>query len=311
MPDITQERRVQAWMERLVIPLLIIVAVLFPVAATLFPELGGNPLQDYMGERVGSQKVVDTFDLIDGSTSESTLVIVAFDYSPAKAGELDPIATAMLRHMADKGARILAVSTTPTGSELAHGVLEQVILDQDAQYGESYLNLGYIPGGATGLRAFATDPWGMFSGSDYLGKVNPASSAPAAAGLGPSLASAELLLILTGERDDLLGWIEQVGRPDETEAIKMVAGLSASLEPWAKPYYASASGQLEGLVSGVPDAAQYEGLVNQDSGAEESDDATTLQDSQVLGLGVIILVVAFGLILGTGQGLVNRRRADG
>jgi hypothetical protein len=311
IPDIARERRVQAWLEHLVIPFLILVAVFFPLAAGLFPELGGDPLQSFLGERVSTQQVNDTFDLLEDPASESRLVIAAFDYSPARAGELDPIAAAMLRHLVAQGARVLTVSTTPTGSEIAQSVMEKVTADQDYQYGEDYANLGYIPGGATGLRAFATDPWGLFSGTDYLGRVDPASSASAAAGLGRSLENADLLLILTGERDDLLGWIEQVGRLDETQSIKMVAGVSASLEPWAQPYYQSASGQLDGLVSGIPDAAQYERLVNQNSDAEQSDDATTLQDSQALALGVIILVIAGGLVLGVGQGLVNRRRADG
>ena len=312
LPDITQERRAQAWLERLVIPLLILAAVLFPFAAGLFPEFGGNPLQDILGERADSLNASRTFDLLNNElASESLLVIAAFDYSPAEAGELDPVSTAILRHLVGQGARVLAVSTTPTGPEIAQNVMEKVAADHDYQYAEDFVNLGYIPGGAPGLKAFATDPWGMFSGTDYLGRVSPASTAPAAAELGPSLENADVLLIFTADRNDLIGWIEQVGRPEEMQGVQMVAGVSAGLEPWAQPYFQSSSEQLDGLVSGIPDAAQYERQVNQLANVESRDDASSLQDGQVLGLGVIILLISVGLLWGIGQGLVNRRRADG
>ena len=304
-PDIVQERRTRALLERLIIPLLVLAAVLFPV-------YGDNPLDAFLGKQAESQQVIDTFNLLELELlSDSVLVIAAFDYSPAEAGELDPVSTAMLNQLMNRRVRILAVSTTLTGPQVAQNVMGELADDHNYIYGEDYINLGYIPGGAAGLQAFANNPWHWFPGADYLDREPTAQDAPIAAGLANSLSNANAILVFTAERNDLVGWVEQVGRLEEMQGVKMVAGVSASLEPWAQPYYQSSPRQLDGLVSGIPGAAQYERSVNQHGAAQQTDNAINLQDGQVFSLGVIIILITIGLLWGIGYGLVNRRRGDG
>jgi hypothetical protein len=181
----------------------------------------------------------------------------------------------------------------------------------DYDYGDDYINLGYIPGGAVGLQAFAAAPWNLFSGADYVGSAPTARDAPAAAGLTHTLADVNIVLIFTADRNGLVGWIEQVGQLPGMEKVKMVAGVSAGLEPWARPYYQSDPMQLDGLVSGVRGAAQYELRVDQHQATQQADGAINLRDSQMVGLVVIILFLAIGLLWGIGYGLVDRRRGDG
>jgi hypothetical protein len=300
VPDVAQIRRPQAWLERLVIPILLL-------AAILLPAWMGNPLQGFMGEETSSQQVIDTYNLLELELSSgSALAVVAFDYNPAEAAELNPVSTVFIRHMMDRGAKILAVSTAPTGPELAQSVLEESAGSR--VYGEDYLNLGYIPGGAAGLQAFANNPWSLFSGTDYAGRVETGRAAPAAAGLGDSLAEVDILLILTADRDDLVGWVEQVGRLEAMQGVGIVAGTSASLEPWVQPYF---PGQIGGVVSGIPGAAQYELRLDLHEGAQLTGGPVYLRDSQLLGLGVAIVLIALGLLWGVGYGLVSRRRRDG
>jgi hypothetical protein len=300
VPDVAQIRRPKAWLERLVIPILLL-------AAILLPAWMGNPLQGFVGEEVGSQQVIDTYNLLELElSSDSVVAVVAFDYTPAEAAELNPVSAVFMRHMMDRGAKILAVSTAPTGPELAQGVLEESAGDR--VYGDDYLNLGYIPGGAAGLQAFANNPWSLFSGTDYPGRFETGRTAPAAAGLGDSLADVDILLILTADRDDLIGWVEQVGRLEEMQKVEIVAGTSASLEPWAQPYFLS---RIDGVVSGIPGAAQYEQRLDPHESAQLTDSALYLRDSQLLGLGVSVILITVGLLWGIGYGLVSRRRRDG
>lgn len=304
-PEIAPQSRAPAWLERGVIPLIILIAV-------LLPALIGNPLGGYLGGQLEMPDIGATYNLVQLELQQdSTLVIAAFDLAPAEAGELIPISKVMLRQLMARRARILTVSTTTSGSEIAQAVMEELAAEYDYQYGTDYLNLGYIPGGAVGLQAFATAPWKVFAGEDFLGRHAAARNAPAAAGLDNSLANINMVFIFTADRDDLVGWMEQVGRLKEMEQVTMVAGVSAGLEAWAQPYTRSSPRQLDGLLSGIPGAAQYELRVNQHQTADQMDDALNLRNSQTMGLTIIIILVAIGLVWGIGSGLVNRRRSDG
>jgi hypothetical protein len=175
------------------------------------------------------------------------------------------------------------------------------------------LILGYIPGGAVGLQAFATEPWELFSGPDFRGQVPLAQENEAASGLGENLDGAELILLLTASRDDLIGWMEQVGRLPDLKDVPIIGGLSAGLEPWARPYYRTNGDyepdeeQLSGLVVGVPAAVEYARQL----GLEETSSVTLLRDSQVVGLAVVAVFVVIGLIWGSMAGLSSRSRGNG
>ena len=173
-------------------------------------------------------------------------------------------------------------------------------------YGEDYINLGYLPGGATGLRTFAAAPWALVSGSDFLSYSKEPQNLPVAAGVTNSLDKVDLILILATERGDLQAWIEQIGQVSDVEA-PLAAGVSASLELWAQPYYTREPRQLAGLVSGVPGAAQYELKLT----GEGNGPTAHLHANQSVGLLAIIAVVVLGLLWNMVARLTNRRPGNG
>ncbi len=299
-----------SWLERALIPILVLLAVLVPALLPSQPFSLGPPAV--------AAEISDTYFLVE-LLPESAIVVVAFDYTPTTAGEMDAIAEPLLRQLMQRRARILAISTQPAGPALAQRSLDELAQEFDYQYGTDYLNLGYLPGGAVGLQAFAGDPWQLFVGADHVGRQQAeqdgrpvtARENPAAVGM-DSLSDTNMVLILTAERDDLVGWIEQVGRQPGMERVPLVAGVSMGLEPWARPYFqnvpsGNSDRQLRGLVSGVPGATQFARQANQ----PEGDTATTLFNNQIAGLLVIILVLGVGLLWGTITGAVNRRRGHG
>ena len=74
-----------------------------------------------------------------------------------------------------------------------------------------------------------------------------------------SLPDVELIIVLTGERDSLVGWLEQVALSGD---IPMVAGVTQSLAPVASPYLDT--DQLQGMIGGLPETAIYQQeLLNQ------------------------------------------------
>jgi hypothetical protein len=92
------------------------------------------------------------------------------------------------------------------------------------------------------------------------------------------------------------------------QKVRIVTGTSASLEPWVQPYLSS---RIDGAVSGIPGAAQYELRLDPHESAQLAGGAVYLRDGQLLGLGVSIVLITLGLLWGMGYGLVGRRRRDG
>ncbi len=283
----------QGWIEQVVIAVVVLLAVLLPVIL-------GNPLPTASGQPAIADQIRSAHDVLANLPDEA-LALVAFEYSPATAGELGSISSTMVGHLMDRRARILTVSTKPAGPQTAQSLMQELADDYGYAYGQDYLNLGYIPGGAVGVQAFAANPWKVFPANDYLGS-GLARVAPAAGGLTNTLADVDLVLVLAAARDDLTGWIEQTRRLPGMEAVPIVTGVSAGLEPWALPYYQNDPRQLEGIVAGVSGAARY------GAGGEQPQqgNAASLNDSQALGIGVAVLLSVIGLIWGSVAGLVGR-----
>lgn len=207
-------------------------------------------------------------------------VLVAFDYTPAVAGELDAVAETLLRQLASNGASVITLSQMATGLPLSERIVGQ-------EQGLQVQSLGYLPGEALGLRGLAA----CLEGDDGC---ETAYGRPVAGDLAAALKEVGLVLVLTDERDSLLNWIEQV---QTTTDLPLVAGTTQTLGPVVAPYFAS--GQLAGAVIGVPDAAAYEqDLAAQEgaaSGAAASDLWANLGLAQWL---VIVSLVAGGLYFG-------------
>ncbi|MBN1314133.1 MAG: zinc ribbon domain-containing protein [Anaerolineales bacterium] len=298
-PKIESRKRQYGWVERKLLPILIFIVVL----VSAIPQLNFS-LPFTTSEPQESAILNETYSLVDG-LQDSALVIAAFDFSPALYGELEPLASVLIEHLMEKNARIITISTEPTGPQIAQSVMEKTATGLDYVYGQDYLNLGYIPGGAAGLQAFAASPWAVFPGLDYT-QQNIASKTPATAELGQALAAVDLVLVITADQDDLVEWIEQVGQFTGFQA-PIAAGSSASLEAWAQPYYYSEPKQLNGLISGIPGAAWYEKQMNPDLAGE----AVNRGNDQTIGLIVIIILIIIGLLSSTVIGLVRGRHGNG
>ncbi len=208
-------------------------------------------------------------------------VLVAFDYTPAVAGELDAVAETLLRQLASNGASVITLSQMATGLPLSERVVGQ-------EQGLQVQSLGYLPGEALGLRGLAT----CLEGNDGC---ETAYGRPVDGDLAGALGEVGLVLVLTDERDSLLNWIEQV---QTTTDLPLVAGTTQTLGPVAEPYFAS--GQLAGAVIGVPDAAAYERILAAQEGAASGAGAASDLWAN-LGLAqwlVIVSLVAGGLYFG-------------
>jgi hypothetical protein len=220
-------------------------------------------------------------------------VLVVFDYTPTSSSEMDLIAETMLDHLIDQQARIVALSLSPTGPQLAQVVLDRVVADRPGYtYCQHYVNLGYVPGQVVAPRALAQTLW---EGIPYdhqrrctgvQGQLLAATDLAVTAGV-DTISDFALIVDLAAQQASVRWWIEQVG--SQVEGVRLAAAVSAAVEPFIRPYAEATPPQLVGYVAGWPETSDYLGL----RGHPEWELEGRL-DAQILGLGVIVVVILAG-----------------
>ena len=194
-------------------------------------------------------------------------VLIVFDYDAAQAGELDRVASALLKSPALRTAQIEVTSLNAQGSAVAQSVLTNL---PDLRYSD----LGYVPGQSNGVQSL-------------LAKSG----------------DVKLIIELAASPDTVRWWAEQL-KANRSE-IPLVVGVSAGAEPLTMPYVQS--GQVGGLVSGLPGAVAYlnaTGMMNNYSQDQIKDyqiplEALTLANYVMVGLIVVGLIGA--LLRGAGR----------
>ncbi|MBM3150845.1 MAG: hypothetical protein FJZ96_01350 [Chloroflexi bacterium] len=238
-PSLLGPARILRW----VVALLLLLAVLLPVASGMqvAPDLSGYP-----PEMVAARNVVQDPALVPVNAP----VLIAFDYEPALAGELEAAAAPLIDNLLFTGARLALVSTIPSGPALAERFMLETQSFHQYTGGEEYVNLGYLAGGPAGILDFAIDP-------PAAAPVTPggadAWSLPPLAGV-RELGDFTLLIIVTDSADTGRAWIEQASSHLQGRPVLMV--ISAQAEPMLRPYYES--GQVQGLVTGLAGGKAYE-----------------------------------------------------
>jgi hypothetical protein len=162
-------------------------------------------------------------------------VLVAIEYTPAMAGELTPQASMLLEQLAANGSPVITVSQFAAGTAVASGLAGA----------STVYDLGLIPGEAVGLRQLGSCLADDSNCSNIMGHQIEND-------LQQRLADVGLVIVLTGDRDSLVNWIEQVGAVHD---IPLLVGITQSLAPVAAPY--RAAGQLNGVIAGISDTIVF------------------------------------------------------
>jgi hypothetical protein len=276
-------------------PLWIIYLAL--IAVVTVPLLLGEPLLVRPAEP--SAAVENLYQSVE-SLGAGSRVLVAFDYDPTTSGEMDVLARSVVGHLMDRGASVVAVSLLPAGPATAEMVLEAVAQGRPGYAedpGQLYANLGYLPGQVAAVRLLGQSVERALP-RDF--RATPLAELQAAQGV-TDLESFALVIELAAAQDTLHWWVEQAATPYD---VPLSAAVSASVGPIARAYYETESRQLEGLIAGVPEAAEYDALVNNQD-VLEGPSAMRL-DAQLAGHLVFIVVLVVGAVVQSTRGGVGR-----
>jgi len=280
---------------RWLVAALMLLAAMVPFWA---PELFGEPAPLVVGSEtaLAAQAIEDLGR--DGTPRRPVLMVI--DYEPGQAAELSPVAEVFARHILRLGLPVVAVGTAPGSAGVAEQVLTRSAQDMSNVSGFDYepythlVNLGYLPGGGVGVVEFAVDPRRVFL-SDFSGHGDALWDQPALAGV-ESLSDFGALVIVSGSPEGARAWIEQTAFINADHPIVIAA--SAGAGPLLRPYLASQGGPVDGMVTGLRAAAQYERHAGLVGDATERWSAT----------GGILLMAAIVILIGNVLAGLSRLR---
>ena len=99
-----------------------------------------------------------TFAAVE-SVPEGSTVLLSFDYDPASAAELQPMANALVHHCASRNLKIVFMALWPLGKQQADRTIETVLKPLHPGYSEGtdYVQLGFQAGNEGVIKVMATN----------------------------------------------------------------------------------------------------------------------------------------------------------
>ena len=258
-----------------------------------------------------SQLVKDTFAEID-RLEPGERVLFSFDYDPASEPEIQPMATAFLRHCFEQDLKVYITALWPIGQNMAEDTLTAVLPEfPDKVYGIDYVNLGFKPGNQGVINVLLTDIRKL-----YPTDVNSLAvdDIPMMKGV-KSLKDISLIVNASAGYPGLKEWVQFGADP---AGIRIIGGSTAVQAPLLYPYIPN---QLHGQLGGLKAAAEYEELLDRKLCAKKcgADDAcqTTCKDESrpknkgMLRMGaqaIAHIVIMLFITLGNITYFVDRRK---
>lgn len=224
--------------------LAVAVAIAAPMLARLrFPEVPGRMAQA-------------TFDAIE-SIPPGSRVLIAYDFDPASAAELEPMANAVLHHCASKGHRIALMALWPLGKQLADDAIRDILLEYHPEKveGVDYVQLGFKTGNEGVIKLMSTSIVEAYA-ADASGK--PITQIPLLEGV-RTIGDFQLIASISAGTPGAQQWV-QYGDSAMPDAFKFVAGTTGVQSSQLLPYYPK---QMEGMLIAIKGAAEYEMLVTE------------------------------------------------
>ncbi|MEQ1760221.1 MAG: hypothetical protein ABL986_18040 [Vicinamibacterales bacterium] len=260
--------------------LLMFWAVAFPI---YYVGVTGKTLPEVPGLLAQS-----TFDEIE-RLAPGDPVLLAFDYEPSSAGELTPMATAFVRHAAEKRLRMYFVALWPLGAQMIDDVIERVLTPDfpQLQYGRDFVNLGYKSGQEAVIKVIVTNLRELYT-TDVRGTA--VQNIPMMEGIA-SVQQMKLIIDVSAGTPGTKEWVQYAVTP--YPSLRIVAGVTGVSAPLYYPYIPR---QLHGLLGAIKGAAEYEQLVLTRYGGENPNPKYT-EGLRRMGPQLVAHLLIIGLIV--------------
>jgi len=230
---------------------------------------------------------IDSFNAIDKIPKDEK-VLVSFDYGPSTKPEIHPMAIAVLRHLFTKGNRVIITCLWPDGLFMARQALQQVAVEEfDLTYGVDYVNLGYRPGNEAVIKGITRSFPANFAVDSRAIEIK---EIPLMNGV-QSLKDIGFIFSLSAGYPGSVEWVQYASNPLK---IKTSTGVTSIQVNEILPYVTS--GLLQGIIAGMPGAAEYEQLLVNNDIHPVIGKAGKSMDAQSIAHLVIVLFIVIGNI---------------
>jgi len=210
-------------------------------------------------------------------------VLLSFDYDPASAPELQPMAEAFLGECFKRDLKVIVMGLWPMGSQQANLAVDTIMfrmgLDStDVVYGEDFVNLGFQAGNEFVIQRMGSSFEAMFK-TDYAG--TPYQDLPLVRNV-KNFSNIDFSCNLSAGFPGTVEWVQVAV---DRFGLRLAAGNTAVQAPTVYPYLRA--GQIVGLMGGMNGGAEFEKLTDLKA------KATTFMLSQTF---AHIIVIAFIII---------------
>ncbi len=249
-------------------------------------------------------------------------VLVALEYAPAAAAELDDLARVLLRDLIRREIKPILVSTNPAAALHGYNLLYRLSRDsaERATLGRTapllprrdYIALGYLPGGASGVRTLANALYDDSLQRQALFETDLEGAPSGITAQQLAVLRANPIFLVAQRQEDVQTWVEQFRPPPDAPPqapLRLVLASSAAAAPAAQAYAAAEPQRVIGTLSGLRDALLYRELRAQYTSPEAERQAERRWQSVGLSAFAAALAILIGAALNMIQFLVRRRRA--
>ncbi len=312
--------RARLKLDRLVLTIFLIAVMILPFFANLADLVPAPRLADL--DSAAQARLVAVSNAVE-SIPSGTAVLVAFEYAPTAVGEMDDLARAVLRDLFRRNVRPIVLSTGPASAlhaqhliyQLGRDTTELKLLGRNEPFvpRRDYNVLGYLPGGASGVRALANALYDdalqqqVIFGSDLNG-------APSGISLDQiAILRANPIFVLAHNQETVQTWIEQFRPPPNAPSgstLRLVIATSAVATAAVQAYAAAEPERVIGTLSGLRDALLYRELRAQYADAQARERAERRWQSVGFAAFAAALAILIGAALSMVQYLAQRRRAQ-
>jgi len=247
----------------IIIALVVLLPLFFPIGLPIRPTNSTQTAYNAMD------------DLEHGSN-----VLVSFEYGPSTKPEIHPMTYAVLRHLFKNKHKVYITCLWPDGQFMAEEAIEEIAEQEfNLTYGKDYVLLGFRPGNEAVVKGIVSNIRKLYS-TDARGTLT--DKIPMMEGIN-KLADFDFIFTASAGYPGTVEWVQYGADPT---GVPMSTGVTSIQVNEVMPYVQS--GQVKGILAGMPGAAEYEKLVGIPG------IGTSGMDAQSVAHVVIVLFIIFG-----------------
>ena len=249
----------------LIIAIVVLIPLMYPLSLPIRPGKDSQQVFDAVKELPNGSKI-----------------LLSCEYSPSTKPEIHPMVVSFLRQCFKNDHKIYITCLWPDGQFMAEEALSEVAEKEfDLEYGEDYVLLGFRPGNEAVVKGIVSDLRKLYTIDSRGTKV---TEIPMMDGIN-NFEDFDFLFSASAGYPGTIEWVQYAVDPTN---VPMSTGTTSIQVNEVMPYVQA--GQVQGILAGMPGAAEYEKLI------DHPGIGTSGMDAQSVAHLVIVLFIILGNI---------------